>query len=63
MLRETLVVNVRAAGVGEEAGVNWAPLYSDTALHFQGTFSSCIFKAYWFVIWNPRTAMGTPKLE
>lgn len=50
MLRETLVVNVRAAGVGEEAGVNRAPLYSDTALHFQGTFSSCIFKAYWFVI-------------
>lgn len=50
MLRETIAVNVRAAGVGEEAGANWAPLYYDTALHFQEPFSSCIFKAYWFVI-------------
>lgn len=62
MLRETLVVNVRAAGVGEEAGVNRAPLYSDTALHFQGTFSSCIFKAYFGLspeilgqLWAPRS--------
>lgn len=51
MLRETIVVNVSAAGVGEEeAGANWAPLYYDAALHFQEPFSSCIFKAYWFVI-------------